>query len=346
MKTESYPAFLQEAEKKTSSADMLKDWQETCNNCRPLTPITCVTDCKIWKQKNEFRTLCEKMKNGSFMANLLNTLKNKRRLQILEIISKGQHPLSRLQQQLKKLGYYHSQQTIAEEYLIPLIEVGLAEENQNQYRATVFGRQLNKSVKNFVDAEDVLPPHSECYEETALGMLLDKPKTYDDFEGMIPVKSVARVLSRLHEAKLIETAEENDYIFYLKTKRDSNIAKPSSTERRVYENIPPDGISARKLAEKTGISLRRTYKYLRKLKGKKLVFTRKRQKSYGLTAKGLQIALMLKGIHDLVVKALEVASKIIKNEETYGLPMLDKFRISEKKEKKIIPLKTIVIEKS
>jgi DNA-binding PadR family transcriptional regulator len=222
----------------------------------------------------------------------------------------------------------------------------LAGEDQNRYYATVFGCRLNELIKDFSDVENVLPPHSECYEETALGMLLDKPKTYEDLKSMIPAKSVARVLNRLQKAKLIETAKENDYVFYFKTKRDSNIAKLSPTERRVYDNIPPDGISARKLVEKTRISLRRTYKYLRRLKGKKLVFTRKRQKSYALTAKGLQIALMLKGIHDLAAEAAETASKIIKDEETYELLTRDKFRISEKKENKIIPLKTIFIKQS
>jgi DNA-binding IclR family transcriptional regulator len=334
MKTENYPALLQEAEEKTDLADILKNWEETCNNCRPLTPIACVTNCKIWKQKNEFRTLCEKMKNSSFMTKLLNTLKNKRRIQILEVISKGQYSIGRLQQELKKLGYSHSQQTIAEEYVTPLLEVGLVEENQNRYYPTLFGSRLKELTKISYNIEDILPPHSKCYEEMALSMLINEPKTYKDFADTIPTKSVARVLKRLQKAKLIETTKENDYIFYFKTKRDSNIAKLSPTERRVYENIHPDGTSAQKLAEKTRISLRRTYKYLKRLKGKKLVFTRKRQKSYALTANGLQIALMLKGIHDLAMETLETASKIIKDEETYGLLTLDKFQISEKKENK------------
>jgi len=259
------------------------------------------------------------MKNDSFMTNLLNTLKNKRRLQILEIISKGQHPISRLQQELKKLGYYHSQRTIAGEYLTPLIEVGLAQENQNQYHSTVFGCQLNKLVKNFGDVEVVLPPHSECYEETALGMLLDKPKTFDDFEGMVPAKSVARILSRLKKAKLIETAKENDYIFYFRTKRDSNSVNFSPTEKVVYDNVPMDGISARKLAEKTSISLRRTYKYLRRLKGKKMIFSKKKPKSYALTAKGLQVAEMLKGIRNLTLETLATASHITNNNGPHEL---------------------------
>ena len=245
------------------------------------------------------------------MIKLLNALKNDRRLQILEIISEGCYSIARLQQELKKWGYYHSQQTIVEEYLTPLIEVGLAGEDQNRYYATVFGCRLSELIKDFSDVENVLPPHSECYEETALGMLLDKPKTYEDLESMIPAKSVARILNRLQKAKLVETAKENDYIFYFQTKRDSNTINFSPTERRIYENIPIKGIPARKLAEKTNISLRRTYKYLRRLKGKKLVFARKRPKSYALTAKGLQIAKMLKGLRNLTLETLSAASPIV-----------------------------------
>lgn len=299
-----------------------------------------MTDCKIWKQKNEFRILHEKMKNSNFLTNLLNTLKNKRRLKILDIISNCRHSISKLQDELKRLGYYHSQQTITEEYLTPLIEVGLAKENQNQYCITLFGCRLNEIVKEYHEIGDILPAHSECYEETALSTLLNKPKTYEDLEGIIPAKSVARVLNRLQKVKLIETAKENDYVFYFKTKRELDAAKCSPTERRVYENIPLDGVSARKLAEKTGISLRRTYKYLRRLKGKKLVFTRKRLKSYALTAKGFQIAMMLNDIRNLTLE-IAAASIIINKREINKLPMPDTSQKSEKKRKKLLQLTTI-----
>jgi len=319
MKTEDYQAQLQETEEKTSLADIVNEWEETCKNCNPLTPITCISGCKIWKQKNELRKLYKIIKNPGFMTNLLNALKNDRRLQILEIISERCHSIARLQQELKKRGYYHSQQTIAEEYLAPLLEVGLTGEDQNRYYATVFGCRLNELIKDFFDVENVLPPHSECYEETALDMLLDKPKTYKDLKSMIPAKGVARILNRLQKAKLVETAKENDYIFYFQTKRDSNSVNFSPTERRIYENIPIKGIPARKLAEKTSISLRRTYKYLRMLKGKKMVFKKKIPKSYALTAKGLKIAKMLRGIRNLTLETSATASHIVNNNGPHEL---------------------------
>jgi len=339
METEHSQAALQETGEQTSLTDMLNQWEEDCRNCHPITPITCVTDCKIWKLKNEFRKLCEKMKNPNFMTNLLNTLKNKRRLQILEIISKERHSMVRLQQELKKLGYYHSQKTITEEYIAPLIEVGLAKENQNSYQATIFGSRLKELIKNFHDIENALPSHSECYEEVTLSALLNAPKTYEDLKGIIQARSVARVLKRLQTAELIDAGKENDYVFYFRTKRDSSKAKFSPTEKRVYENIPPEGVSGRSLAEKARISLRRTYKYLRRLKGKKLVFTRKRPKSYALTDKGLQIALMLERIRNLAMQALATATQLVRNTEVQRMLVPDtSCAVHEKKGKKVISI--------
>ena len=347
METENTSSPPERAEGQPSLAETLKKWEDACKSCNPLTPIVCVTTCNIWKSKNEFRKLYEKMKNPAFMVNLLNTLKNKRRIQILKIISKGRYSIRRLQQELKKLSYNHSKKTIAEEYIHPLVDVGLADEVQNQYRATTFGTKLDELLKDFYDLESILPPHSECYEEITLNMLLSEPKTFEDLKGVIHAKSVARVLSRLQRTGLVETTKEKDYVFFFRTRRDPKKGKFSLTEKRIYESIPVEGVSARKLAENARISLRRTYKYLRKLKGKKMVFTRKRPKSYSLTAKGLQTALMLKEIHGLALEALATASKMINDQKTYMLLMPDTYQTkSEKKDKKVVPLTTIIIERS
>lgn len=113
---------------------------------------------------------------------------------------------------------------------------------------------------------------------------------------------------------LIETPKERDYIFFLKSKRDPNKETFSSTERKVYDNISEEGISAKKLAEKTGISLRRTYKYLRGLKGKKLVFTRKTPKAYSLTDKGAKLASLLQELQNLVEEIWNSSEQVVSSE--------------------------------
>jgi predicted transcriptional regulator len=296
-------------QRKTSIAEVLKKAKETCKECHPSTPMICVTRCNIWKLKNEIRKLDRIIKNPNFVTNLLNTLKNKRRLQILEMLSNGRYSTVRLQQKLKKLGYYHSQRTIAQEYVNPLIEAGLVQENHGKYHATLFGCKLNELMKDFCDIEQLLPPHSECYEEKTVKTLFESSKTYEELKFLVPTESLSRVLKRLHAANLITKSDENNYVFYFKTKRNSQQEKLSPTEKRVYRNIPEEGIAAEELASKTNISLRRTYKYLRKLRGKKLTFKRKRPKTYALTKEGAQIARLLEEMHILLIEFAQASTK-------------------------------------
>ena len=109
------------------------------------------------------------MDDPNYIKELLNVLKNSTRLQILRTIVKGKHSVIRLQEELKKAGYTHSRETISQEYLQPLMQVGLAAEAQEQYYATTFGGKLTEALEDFSDFVDVLPAHSECYEETLLG---------------------------------------------------------------------------------------------------------------------------------------------------------------------------------
>ncbi|MDH5481844.1 MAG: hypothetical protein OEY22_03040 [Candidatus Bathyarchaeota archaeon] len=330
------------AEEPLGSSEILERWANACSDCNPLTPVTCMTKCDIWKSKNELRKLYEKMKNPAFMVNLLNTLKNKRRRQILKIISRGRYSTSRLQQELRKLGYYHSQKTITEEYVYPLVDVGLVDESQNKYYATAFGRKLGAMIETIHNLENILPPHSECYEEIMLYTLQSEPKTFEDLKGIIQTKSVSRVLSRLQRAGLIETTKEKDYVFYFRTKRDPKKAKFSPTERKVYENISLEGVSARKLSENAKISLRRTYKYLRKLKGKKLVFARKSPKLYTLTTKGIELSVALLRIRRLVSETLRTALELVGDTEAQEALISGTSQVIHiRKEKEAVPV-TIV----
>jgi predicted transcriptional regulator len=334
--------FLNGANKQASLADSIITIEKTCKNCKPLTPMTCISGCKTWKLKNQLRKLHEKTKNPDFMTDLLNTIKNKRRLRVLEIISKEHHSITQLQQEMRKLGFNHSQQTIVAEYVNPLMKVGLADEHQDLYYATVFGRKISDLVKDFHGLEDVLSPHSECYEEITLDVLMKGPRTYERLRGIIPAKSVARVFSRLQRAALAETSAEKDYVFFFKTKRNPNGSDSSPTEKRVYERIAREGISARKLAREVGISLRRTYKYLRKLKGKKLVFTRKRPASYSITARGIEIGTMLEIVHNLAAEALTATAHLVEDEHASGQVTLEIEPVEKRrKDERIVPITTL-----
>jgi len=302
--------------KNNDLAEMLRTLDAECRNCAPLSPLKCITRCNVWKLKNELRRLRETMDNPNFIKDLFNVLKNETRLHILNTIVKTRFSVSQLQQELKKAGYTHSQDTINEEYLRPLMEVGLAAEARDEYYATMFGGRLTELLESFPEFVTVLPAHSECYEETLLSALLAGPKTFQEVEELISPKVASRVLKRLKTVGLIETPEERDYVFFFKTKRDPNKEPFSITERKVYDSIPEEGISAKKIAEKTGLSLRRIYKYLRGLKGKKLVFTRKTPKSYGLTVKGEKLASLLQDLQNLVEETWNSSEQVISSEKS------------------------------
>jgi predicted transcriptional regulator len=296
--------------------EMLKDLGARCRECAPINPLECVTHCSLWKLKNELRQLRDTMDDPNFIKELFNVLKNSTRLQILKTIVKGKHSVSRLQDELKKAGFSHSCDTISQEYLQPLMQVGLAAEAQEQYYATTFGGRLTEALDDFSDFVNDLPAHSECYEETLLDAMLSEPKKFEDLAAFISPKIASRILKRLKTSGLIEAPEERDYVFFFRSKRDPIKETFSPTESRVYLNIPEDGISAKKLAEKADISLRRTYKYLRGLKGKKLVFTRKTPKVYRLTDKGEKLAQLLRDLQGVVEEVWQSSWHVVTTEKS------------------------------
>jgi hypothetical protein len=236
-----------------SLSDTVKAMEETCGNCNPLSMLKCIESCNIWRLKNQFRSIHKKMQEHDFMPRLLNALKNRKGLQGLQIISKNQVTISKLQRELKKLDSYHSQETIAEEYIQPLIDVGLVGEDRGEYFAAVLGQRINELTKRSRSIAECLPPHSEYFEKMVLIALLKEPKTYQALEALIPEGRVARALSRLQSMGLIEAAEKNDRVFFFTTQRNPDKESPSPTERRVHENLPEEGISARRLALRTNI---------------------------------------------------------------------------------------------
>ena len=318
METYDHPTLLQGTDRQASFADLISEVEDSCRKCTLMTPITCLAGCRTWKLKNQFRNLYKIVRDPDFMTRLTNTLKNKTRLQLIEIVAKGRYSAARLQQELKTLGFSHSQQTMVEEYVTPLIETGLIQEDQNAYSATLFGCRLSELASGFIDLGDLLPPHSECHEEIALDALTTGPKTHEELEKTAPANSVARILSRLQDAKLVEKSQETEHIFFFVTRREPSMEELSPTERRVYDNISIDGISARKLAKKTSISLRRTYRYIRRLKGKKLVFAREKPALYWLTTKGTQMAVLLQGMRNLTLEALKTTAFLAEEKEING----------------------------
>jgi DNA-binding HxlR family transcriptional regulator len=289
--------------------EILKQADRVCQYCEPISPMICVERCEIWRAKNEFLEMNGTLCADEHVHDLLNVVKNDRRQRIIEALSERSRGIKGLQEYLKSRGYYHSQHTIASEYVEPLIEAGIVKRDDIKYRLTLYGQKF-RDVLNRFDVENPLPPHSRCYEEIVLKKLKDGPKTYADLVDSLTQRSLSRSLRRLTENGLVAKSKNPEYVFYFITKK---VPKKSfsPTEKKVYEAIPEDGTPARELSNKVGINLRRTYKYLRKLRKRRLVFTRKKPKTYELTPSGTELANFLEETANLVSDASKASAFLL-----------------------------------
>jgi len=288
------------AENNQSLSGILKSLDAECSNCAPTTPLECISRCQVYKLKNELRSLRETMDNPDYLKELFNVLKNETRFNVLQTIVNGGCSIGQLHQMMKKPDDNFSQQNLIQEHLIPLIRAGLVTEKRDEYCTTMFGGRLTELLKNFSEYVQALPAHSECHEEAVLQTLLSGPKKFEEIEAEIPPISTSRTLQRLRSTGLIETPTERDYVFFFKTIRDPNKETISASERKVYDALAAKGSSVGKLSKDTGLSPRRTYKCVKVLKGKKLIFLRKTPKVYTLTCKGEMLAWLLQEIQNVV----------------------------------------------
>lgn len=279
---------------------IVKSLDDKCRSCAPISPLQCIDRCEAYKLKSELRMLRKAMANPNYTKDLFNVLKNKTRFKVMQTIVNGKYSVSQLQQELKRAGHRHSQDNISREYLSPLVTMGLAMQVQDVYYATHFGDRLVPLLAHFPEFLDQMPANSECYEENVLESMLTGSKTFEDIEALVPPKIVSRVLKRLRNARLVRTPKERDYVFFYKSKRDPDKEEFTETERKIYDAIAPQGVSVGAIAKKTKLSSRIAYKYLRALRGKKLIFSRKAPKPYRLTCRGIKLATSLSNIEKVV----------------------------------------------
>jgi predicted transcriptional regulator len=245
------------------------------------------------------------MSNPNYTTDFFNVLKNKTRLQIFQAIVNGRCTIFKIQQELKKTGTQKSQYAIIDEYIQPLITIGFVTESLGKYNATTFGVHISELLDCFEEFTEKLPPQSECHEETLMQLLLSGPKTSEEIKQVISPTITSRILKRLSTAGLVNLPTDRNYIFFHKSKRDPALEELTESAQKVYQAIPDEGIAADKLAKRAGLSQRRTYKHIRHLKGKKLVFVRKIPLTYNLTSDGQKLAKILQNLS-------------LKVEETWG----------------------------
>jgi predicted transcriptional regulator len=222
-------------------------------------------------------------------------------MRIFQIIIKSNScTLAKIQQELKSINVKQSMNSINEEHIQPLITIGLITELTGKYAATLFGTCIHDNLDNFDIFIQKLPPQSECHEETLLQALLLEPKTFEEIKQALSPTIAPRTIKRLTITGLINIPESRNYIFFHKSKRDPTLETLSPSEMKVYMSIPCEGIAADKLSKLAGLSQRRIYAHIRRLKGKKLVFTKKIPLTYSLTDSGQKLANILQNLSQKV----------------------------------------------
>jgi len=259
--------------------------------------MVCVERCDVWRVKNEIVEVGRIMREPGHTKTLLNAVKSVRRLTVIDALQERPLSVKDLQQHLRKSGYRHSRSTVTNTYLKPLREAGLIKEDGGRYRLTFYGRKIREVLQG-LGCRSTLPVHSCCYEEVVMKALVSGPKTFDELAALLNPKSLSRVLMRLRRRELMTQRHVGDYVFYHRAKKKAAVSL-SPTEERVFESIPDVGVSARALSKSVDITLRRTYKCLRRLRAKKLVFALRIPKTYELTPRGAEIAVVLDDIMKL-----------------------------------------------
>ena len=317
----SHEWLLKATDNAATLVETLRQVDNICQHCESASPMVCAERCEIWKTKNELLEMNGTLCADNYFRGLLNAMKNDRRREVIDALSERRHSIEDLQEYLRDKGYYHSRRTIANSYVEPLLEAGLVRKDSNKYRLTLYGRKFRDVLSKF-DVEDSLPSHSRCYEEILLRKLKDGPKTYEDLVGPVPQNSLSRTIQRLMEEGLVVKTKSSDYVFYFRTKKAPK-KKFSPTEKKIYEAIPEAGASARELSKEVGINLRRTYKYVRRLRKRRLVFRREKPRTYELTSSGGQVADFLEEMANLVSDASKASASLLeRSRQTMAAPDL------------------------
>lgn len=248
---------------------------------------------KVVKQHQATITATEKGGKASLLydretvARALNALKNQRRVVLLQLLQDKPLTQEEIQEKLHSIGYNHGLVTI-QQYLQPLIDAELVTHKDARYSTTSTGKQILELVSK-VDFLLRFPANSSCFEELSLLALKNGHRTFEELAKIVDRPLLPRALDRLQKEDLIRSNHPKDHVQFYRV-RVRLMGGGTSTEKRVFHAVSQDGISVNDLAKAAGINVRRTYKYIARLKKRGLILQRKLPVTYDLTPTGKIVA--------------------------------------------------------
>ncbi len=247
------------------------------------------------------------------IRNILNALKNPRRRALLEILVKdGPCDVATLQKKLKDYGYYHSQSTIENSYVLPLIKAELVRREDNKFAVTDLGVRIYEIIKDR-EWPSVLAKPNQCYEELVLLFLHDSPKPLREVLLLVPGHEISRVLKRI--ADLIEKQRTHVYCTPLLPEPPSDA---SPAEREIFNIIKEEGeITVSEVIRRASVIPRTVFKCLRRLKEKKAIKSYRRPSMIALNEKGKEVAAFLWSIASQILRKTEEYDDLVRTVVEY-----------------------------
>lgn len=245
------------------------------------------------------------LEDSQVIARILNAIKNERRLSILQLLQEAPYSEKEIQGRLRSMGHTHSPTTI-QGYLKPLVEAELVVHRLGKYQTTAQGSKVLQLVckTNFLLR---FPSNSSCQEELSLIAIKNGYRTFEELGKIVDRSLLPRALNRLQREGLLQSNHPRDHVQFYRVKVRLR-GDTSPTERRVFRTLSEEGISARDLSKAVGITVRRTYKYLARLKKKGLALQRILPVTYVLTSTGKTVADF---IEETIAQALDRPRRII-----------------------------------
>ncbi len=286
-KKELYRDFDRQLKRPENRAAVLRALASTCDACQPPNPIMCVESCPIWTLKRKHHDALEDLADRPALTDLLRLAQTDRRLTILEALCEQPATLAELHAYLTRAGSAPRRSELRRRDLAPLLDAALLTERGGVYALTPHGTRIYRLLTTSGLAKLPLPTHET--DEQILQALLASPQPADALRGVVPVSALRRGLRRLQKQGLLETPALTGRVFYHATKKRPT-RKLTPTELKVFKAVSTEGLSAKDVSAHVGISLRRVYTYLRRLKYKQHVRKEERPPLYQLTEVGQRVA--------------------------------------------------------
>lgn len=276
--------------------DVCREINALCENCRPTSPVMCMELCQIWGLKREFRDAFEAAARKPSPVDVLNIVKNEKRLKILGVLAEKPYSLEELKHKFEGTSPNQGP-SLSGHYIKPLVEASLIREENGLYGITTTGKNAyDLLTKSGITS---LPIDRGEHEEKILRVLLSGPKSYDELTRTLSGGSLSRSLEKLRRRGLIAQSGPSGRILYYRTKRRPT-RKLSPTELKLFKALPKEGISARDLGGKVEISIGKVYRYLRRLRFKRHVRKAEKTDLYELTDAGRDLVVSLNMAYSLI----------------------------------------------